>query len=733
MLSGQQGESISRPPAAGWQAQYRASEQVISSASFNKGLTQEAMAEMPTALSDKVNVAKNIDAKQNIQGFMYALKVLENADAKGDKSSEAQIKQLKSDFFSLLRKDKLDDKSGLGNDHSHKNHKRFEELKNRFESLQKDGPYRLGNWLLNNRIEPMIELFAQQNPQVTVHIRDSIEHINHQRLINAENASTSRDPFVNLLNDLSLVSKVLDVVGCAAKENNASSVTGAHSADTNTESHQFPAVDRYPTSGGVDSKSRPSEGNPIKGPVEAGTSTASDVSSSGGDLPFFINNHFSPNISIDGLQLRESQGTEKLANPSSTVSPDSASQATIADLLQAVRNLQNTVNQLKSQNLSSEVIEPTQKSQQGSFGSLSAVVADSVDTVDNHMGDENEKINSPSVFANTDSTKEQNSGNDVHKPVHRYKADEGYGVNVDPRSQTPAKLESQEPEFKWPKVSPTTTFVGSVGSAQSLDTFNHRRGSFDEGLGKLADSSVLQNTTAQVGEARATYQSQLEPKESGVARPDNAGTFADKLAFFRQLGDGTNANQLKPKLAQQSASFNSGNGNVGDASIVGSEAALGGLTQKMSVFRQKSVDGDATTLQSKLMQRSLTSTPREPINTHVRNNTDGSGSFADKLSVFRQQSLDSDVTKLQSKSMHRPLTVTPESNNSHVTDNTDGSGSFGDKLAAFRQQSLDADTSKLQPKPLQRPARAPEGNATLSAGSFSALSGVNVPRTRTGQ
>ncbi|VTR36435.1 Uncharacterised protein [Serratia fonticola] len=57
------------------------------------------------------------------------------------------------------------------------------------------------------------------------------------------------------------------------------------------------------------------------------------------------------------------------------------------------------------------------------------------------------------------------------------------------------------------------------------------------------------------------------------------------------------------------------------------------------------------------------------------------------------------VTKLQSKSMHRPLTVTPESNNSHVTDNTDGSGSFGDKLAAFRQQSLDADTSKLQPKP----------------------------------
>lgn len=82
------------------------------------------------------------------------------------------------------------------------------------------------------------------------------------------------------------------------------------------------------------------------------------------------------------------------------------------------------------------------------------------------------------------------------------------------------------------KVSPTTTFVGSVGSAQSLDTFNHRRGSFDEGLGKLADSSVLQNTTAQVGEARATYQSQLEPKESGVARPDNAGTFADKLAFL---------------------------------------------------------------------------------------------------------------------------------------------------------------------------------------------------------
>ncbi|WP_258089443.1 hypothetical protein [Serratia liquefaciens] len=660
-------------------------EEIISGNEFFNQLTCDALAEIPTDLMAKVNSSTNTSAKENINVFMLLLKLTgDNALAtNGHKASE--IDKIKSDFFSLLGKDKLNDKSGLGDDHSHKSYKQFLNLqKSLLAQLPKD-PLGLGNWLINDKISPIISRFEQQNPQAEINIRASIDINNQQRQINANNATTARNPLFNAWADLHQASKILDLVGFMIKANHSASGSEAPAPRINAEGYQHPKLNRSYSNVGSITKTQPSVGDSIKDPTPSGMGTGHSVDSSSGHLPIIINNTFTPNISIDGLKLSESQCVEKTANLSSQEIAGVTSKSLLYDLLQTVRNLRDSIDKQNSQDIRSNVVEPERKYQKVSAEIILKTATASPDIADINISKKTTPVNPHFMKATIDSTKKQNIGNEEPGAVNKHNSDEPDKTSVYLRSAVSEKSESLDKPLSWPKATPTSTFIGSVGSAQGRDVFNHRRGSFGDELGKLAAAAPFQNKVSQQTVASLSTTESREPRREGEGNfgvsPQNkapSNTFAEKLSLFRQLSDGTDAKRLQPKSMQQSLRARVGNGTEG-------------------------------------------------VNTPVAHYNDNLGAAATKRPEFYQQN-DTDGHKLKPKPSSKM--ISSEKVNTAVTGDLEGNRTFVEKLSVFRQQSNGADVDKLKPKPVQRPLSAPTGNATLSAGSYSALSGMNTPRTK---
>ena len=175
-------------------------------------LKAEAMRDVPKDINKKIETAASSEVKEKIYEFMVLVKQLKDHIPVNDINALTKLGGVEKDFLSFVKNHRLDDKSPLGRDESVSGVNKFKNIKSSlFQMLPKDN-FALGNQIMKNKIEPLISDYEKKNPRLAVSLRETVELVQGQRRVNAEEGKVSADPLLNNVLDLKLVSKILDLV-----------------------------------------------------------------------------------------------------------------------------------------------------------------------------------------------------------------------------------------------------------------------------------------------------------------------------------------------------------------------------------------------------------------------------------------------------------------------------------------------------------------------------------------
>lgn len=424
---------------AGWRSALTSSRPLKTSGSLMAELHNKAMASLPEAMQNKVATASGDGVKENVKGFMLLLQ--QTTDGLPGKKPTPELERVKSQFLKLLSSSKMNDKSPFGQDASVTGADEFKKLKEALLKQLPQDPLALGNRLIEEHIKPLIADYTQRNPRLEVFLRESID-INHtQRETNAHQIEDSSDRLFNAWSDLNQTSKILDLVRekIGDKQPPVPEGEGAHPDEPPARVH---------------AQVKP-EG--VQLPPELKMRSDEDRYNFPGGNPLVINNNVNPHIIVDDRQLKDgmAMGGAGEVGVTDMTALLATAVTKLIDLLSAVHNPNNSTVATNEQKHDRKEITP-----EGLVHVSDGLMAESVaDTVDNARN--MSKVQAEISMQGKEES--QDRGAMETENVLRQPNRPTVGLSAD---------ENKTRRHTWPIVKPALQYSGSLGSAQSRDSFN---------------------------------------------------------------------------------------------------------------------------------------------------------------------------------------------------------------------------------------------------------------------